>query len=165
MRLDLWSDICIAIIRFFSVLKQATLITLPGRLKIVRISCCFENARHLTQTKGRSLNETSAPPLKVWMRGCIARSKHFTWKVKLLRSPYIGLFMFAFMQIKWKINKKAGHAYLRPNWHQTFHGSEKMKQREDRHYQVINCRDLLLCDLFVSFPVKVSHFTMFLSRL
>ena len=59
-------------------LKQATPLTLPGRLKIIRISCCFENTRHLTQTKGRSLDETEAPLLTVWMRGLNAHSKHFT---------------------------------------------------------------------------------------
>ena len=49
-----------------------------------------------------------------------------------------------------------------------------MKQREDRDYQIITCRELFPCVcLFalqfpcvsVCFPVKVSHFTMLLSRL
>ena len=44
-------------------LKQVTPLRLPGRLNMVRISCCFENTRHLTQTKARSLDETEAPPL------------------------------------------------------------------------------------------------------
>ena len=90
-----------------SFLKQGTPLKLPGRLNLVRISCCFENTRHLTQTKGRSLDETEAPPLKVWMRGLIAQSKHFTSKVKLVKRPYLGLFMFAFIQIKSKVNKKS----------------------------------------------------------
>ena len=59
-------------------LKPATPLRLPGRLNLVRISCCFENTRHLTQTKGRCLDETEAVPLKVWMRGFTAQSKHFT---------------------------------------------------------------------------------------
>ena len=59
-------------------LKPATPLRLPGRLNLVRISCCFENTRHLTQTKGRTLDETEAPPHKIWMRGLIAQSKHFT---------------------------------------------------------------------------------------
>ena len=59
-------------------LKPATPVRLPGRLNFVRISCCFQNKRHLTQIKGRSLDETKAPPLKVWMRVVIAQSKHFT---------------------------------------------------------------------------------------
>ena len=59
-------------------LKPATLLRLPRRLNIVRISCCFENTHHLTGTKGRSLNETEAPPLRVWLKGVIAQSKHFT---------------------------------------------------------------------------------------
>ena len=58
-------------------LKPATPLGKPGRLNIVRISCCFENTRHLSQTKGKSLNETKGPPLKVWMRGLILHSKHF----------------------------------------------------------------------------------------
>ena len=81
-------------------LKQATLLTLPGRLKIVRISCCFETTRHLTQTKGRSLDETKAPSLKVWLRGLYAQSIHFTEKVKLLRSPFLGLFFVHFYSNK-----------------------------------------------------------------
>ena len=59
-------------------LKPATPLGLPGRLNLVRITCCFENTRHLTQTKGRSLDESEAPPLKVWIRGLIAQSKHYT---------------------------------------------------------------------------------------
>ena len=59
-------------------LKPVTPLRLPGRLKIVRISCCFENTRHLTQAKGRRLDETEPPPLKVWMRGLIAQSKRIT---------------------------------------------------------------------------------------
>ena len=51
---------------------------LPEQLNLVRISGCFENTRHLTQTKGRSLDETEAPPLRVWMREFITQSKHFT---------------------------------------------------------------------------------------
>ena len=83
-------------------LKPATPVRLQGRLKIVRISCCFENTRHLTQTKGRILDETEALPLKVRMRGLIAQSKHSNWKVKLLRSPYLVLYMFAFIQMNSK---------------------------------------------------------------
>ena len=51
---------------------------IAGRLNLERINCCFESLRHFTETKGRSLDETEAPPLKVWMRGLIAQSKHFT---------------------------------------------------------------------------------------
>ena len=72
-------------------LKPVTPLKLPGRLNLVRISCCFENTRHLTQTKGRSLNKTEAPPLKEYKSGFIAHSKQFTEKVKLLRSLYPGL--------------------------------------------------------------------------
>ena len=59
-------------------LKQATPLRLPGRLNLVTFSCCFENTRHLTQTKGRSLDENEARSLKVWIRGLISHSKHFT---------------------------------------------------------------------------------------
>ena len=60
------------------LLKPATPLRLAGRLNLVRISCCFDITHHLIQTKGRSLDETKAPPLKVWMRVVIAQSKHFT---------------------------------------------------------------------------------------
>ena len=80
---------------------------IKGRLKLRRISCCFENTGHLTPTKGRSLYETESPPLKVWMRGFIVQSKHFTSKVKMLSSSYLGMFMFHFIQIKSKIKKKS----------------------------------------------------------
>ena len=59
-------------------LKTVTPLERPGRLNLVRISCCFENTRHFKQTKGRSIDETEASPLKVWIRGLIAHSKHFT---------------------------------------------------------------------------------------
>ena len=45
-------------------LKKANPLRLPGRLNIVRISCCFENTCHLTQTKEGSLDKTEAPSLK-----------------------------------------------------------------------------------------------------
>ena len=50
-------------------LKPVTPLRLSGYLNIVRISCYYERTRHLTKTKGRSLDETEAPTLKVWMRG------------------------------------------------------------------------------------------------
>ena len=37
--------------------KLATPSKLQGRLNLVRIICCFKNTRHLTQTKGKSLDE------------------------------------------------------------------------------------------------------------
>ena len=80
---------------------------IEGRLNLGRISCCFENTRHLTPTKGRSLYETEAFPLKVWMRGFIVESKHFTLKVKMLSSSYLGMFSFHFIQIQSKIKKKS----------------------------------------------------------
>ena len=73
--------------------------------------------------------------------------------------------MSTLIQIKSKITRKEGHAYLRPNCCQKFHGSDKMKQRKDRHYQMKTCRELLQCVPFSSFPVKGSHFTMFFSIL
>ena len=51
---------------------------LPGRLTIVKISRCFQNTHHLTQTKDRSLDKTEAPPLKEYKRGFIVQSKHLT---------------------------------------------------------------------------------------
>ena len=38
-------------------LKPATLSRLKRRLNLVRIKCGFKNTRHLTQTKGKSLDE------------------------------------------------------------------------------------------------------------
>ena len=61
-----------------SFLKPVIPLKLPGRLNLVTFSCCFENTRHLTQTKGRSLDENEARSLKVWIRGLISHSKHFT---------------------------------------------------------------------------------------
>ena len=55
--------------------------------------------------------------------------------------------MIPFIQVKSTINKKfkACHAYLRTNCGQNFHGSDKMEQRKDRHYQMISSRELLPC--------------------
>jgi len=47
-----------------SFFKPVTPLSFPGRLNLMRISYCFENTRHLTQTKGSSLDKTEAPPLK-----------------------------------------------------------------------------------------------------
>ena len=51
--------------------------------------------------------------------------------------------MFAFIQIKSKINKKTKFRYLRSNMGQIFHGSDKMEEKKDRHYQMISCGELL----------------------
>ena len=59
-------------------LKPVNPLRLQGRLNLVRISCRFENTRHLTQTKARSRDQTKAPLLNVWMRGLMAQSKHLT---------------------------------------------------------------------------------------
>ena len=80
----------------------------------LRINSCFESTRHLTQPKGRSPDETEALALKECKRGFIAHSKHFIYKVKLVRSPYLGLFMFPFINsnnIKDKQEKKVTHTY------------------------------------------------------
>ena len=47
-----------------------------------------------------------ALPFKECKRGFIAHSKHFAYKVKLVRSPYLGLFMFPSSEIESKIKKK-----------------------------------------------------------
>ena len=39
------------------LLKPATLSRLQRRLNLVGINCCFKSTRHLTQTKGKSLDE------------------------------------------------------------------------------------------------------------
>ena len=56
--------------------------------------------------------------------------------------------MFTFIQIKSKITREEVRAYLRPNRGQTFDGSDKMKQRKDRHYQMISSRRFLPCVVF-----------------
>ena len=68
-------------------LKPVTSLRLPGRLNLVTISSYFENTRHFTQTKGRSLEETEAPPLKVRRSGLIAQSEHFSKKGKAAEEP------------------------------------------------------------------------------
>ena len=85
-------------------------------------------------------------PLKKCKRESIALSKHCTCKVHLLKGPYLGLFMFPFIKKKgeWQ-TRKAGQPYLRPNWGQNFHDSDKMKRREHRHYQIIISRELRPC--------------------
>ena len=76
-------------------LKPATPFRLPGRLNLVRIICCFENTRHLAETKERSIHETELPPLKVWTRGLGAESKHFTKgdssKIKVANESFLNI--------------------------------------------------------------------------
>ena len=76
MMLDFCSDICMGRYNSVCFLKPVTPLRLSGRLNSVRISCCFKNTRHLTQTKGTSRDQTEARLLNVWMRGLIAQSKH-----------------------------------------------------------------------------------------
>ena len=47
-----------------------------------------------------SNTQTEAFPLKVWMRGFIVELKHFTSKVKLVKRPYLGLFMLTLLLFK-----------------------------------------------------------------
>ena len=79
----------------------------------MRISCCFENKRHLTQIKGRSLDETEAFALKVWMRGYIVESKHFTSKVKLVKKTLSRAVYICFYSNndKGKQEKQVTHTY------------------------------------------------------
>ena len=87
-------------------LKSVNLLRLPGRLNLVTISSCFKNTHHLTQTEGRSLDEKRFQSKNRRLRGFTAHSKHFTYMVKMVKTPYPGLFILAFIQIKSKINKK-----------------------------------------------------------
>ena len=73
-------------------LKPATPSRLQGRLNLARINCCFRNTRHWTQTKGKSLDQSEVLLLKECKRGFIVHSKHLTYKIKLMRSPYLWLF-------------------------------------------------------------------------
>ena len=94
-------------------LKPATPSKLQARLNLVRINCCFKNTRHLTQTKGKSLDLSEALLLKECIRGFIAHSKHLTYKLKLMRSPYLGLFNVTFYSNKVtnKQKRKVTHTY------------------------------------------------------
>ena len=94
-------------------LKPATLSTLQGRLNLVRIDCCFKNTRHFKQIKQISLNQSQALLLKERRRGFIAHSKHFAYKVKLMRSPYLGLFYVTFYsnKVKAEQKKQVTHTY------------------------------------------------------
>ena len=65
-----------------------------------------------------------------------------------MMSPHLGWFMFPFIKIKSHIKRKASDAYLHPNWRPNFHGSDKMKQSEKRHYQMVTIRELLSCVRF-----------------
>ena len=47
-----------------------------------------------------------------------------------------------------KQDKIKSKIYLRANSGQNFHGSKKMKQTEDTHYQIIISRELLPCVSF-----------------
>ena len=64
------------------------------------------------ETNERKDPRLRALPLKECTRRFIAHPKHFTYSVKLVRSPYLGLFMFPFIQIKAKINKKSRSTIL-----------------------------------------------------
>ena len=93
-------------------LKPTTPLSLQGRLNLVRINCCFKNTRHLTQTKGNNLDE-KALLFKECKRGFIAHSKHLTYKVKHIRSPYVGLFYVTFYsnKVKAKRKRQVAHTY------------------------------------------------------
>ena len=79
----------------------------------LRINPSFETHTPF-DTNQRKKPSWEAHTLKECKRGFIAHSKHFTYKVKLIRSPYLGLFLFPFIQIKSKINKKSRPCILTP---------------------------------------------------
>ena len=56
---------------------------------------------------GRIKPAIEALPLMECKRAFIANSKHFTYMVKLVRSPWQGLFIISFIHVKSKINKKS----------------------------------------------------------
>ena len=62
-------------------------------------------------------NESKEPRLKALSLkeckiGFIAHSKDFTYNINLVRSPYLGLLMFPFIQIKSNISKKSTSTLL-----------------------------------------------------
>ena len=67
----------------------------------------------MTQTKGKSLDQSEALLLKECKRGFIVHSKHLTYKIKLLRSPYLWLFYVTFYSNKFKDKqeKQVTHTY------------------------------------------------------
>ena len=52
--------------------------------------------------------------LRECKRGFIAHCKHFTYKVKLVKSSYLGQFMFPFVQKNARKNKKCRLRILTP---------------------------------------------------
>ena len=64
------------------------------------------------ETNERKKPGFEALSLKECERQFIAHSKPFNYKVNLVRSPYLGLFIFPFIQIKSKINKKSRSTIL-----------------------------------------------------
>ena len=62
----------------------------------LRINSCFETHTPFDTNQKKKLS-LEALPLKEWKRGFIAHSKHFTYKVKPVRSPYLELLMFPFI--------------------------------------------------------------------
>ena len=69
---------------------------------------------HLFNTSQRKKPRVEALLLKECKRGFIAHSKQFTYKVKLVRSPYLGLFIFSFYsnKVKDKQEKQVNHTYF-----------------------------------------------------
>ena len=65
------------------------------------------------RTKMKKKPRLEALPLKACKRGFIAHSKHFTYKVKLVRSPYLRLPMFPFIlnKVKDKQEKQVTRTY------------------------------------------------------
>ena len=65
------------------------------------------------KTNERKKPRLEALPLKESKRGFIAHCKHFTYKLKLVRSPYLGLLTDPFYsnKIKNKQEKQVNHTY------------------------------------------------------
>ena len=62
----------------------------------LRINCCFENTRHLLQTEGRTVDKKRFHSKNV-REDLLRTTKHSTYKVKLVRGPYLGLFLIPFI--------------------------------------------------------------------
>ena len=67
----------------------------------------------MTQTKGKSLDQSEALSLKECKKGFIVQSKHLTYKTNLMRSPYLRLFYVTFYSNKFKDKqeKQVTHTY------------------------------------------------------
>ena len=91
------------------ILKLATSIMLPAPLNWGLLLALKHTPFETIERKKPRLE---ALILQERKRRFTSHSTHFAYKVKLVRGPFLGLFIFHFIQIKWKINKKSRSTIL-----------------------------------------------------